>query len=91
MPYSNAPDPNCQESDQDSDPISRQIPPLCPETIDQALSDLKSPRETKNTEHARRLLSRVHAEHQGNNRREPKQQEMEKEVAGRSPNGRMQP
>jgi hypothetical protein len=90
MPHSNAPDPNGQESDQDSDPISLQIPPLCPKAIDQALSNLKYPREKKDTERSRRLVSWVHAEQQGNHRRESKQQSMEKEVAGRSPNGRMQ-
>ena len=90
-PSPNAPDPNGQESDQDSDPISLQIAPLCPEAIDQALSDLKCPRETKDTERSRRLVSRVHAEQQGNDCRESKQQDMEKEVAGRSPNGHMQP
>jgi hypothetical protein len=89
--HSTAPEPYRQESDQDSDPVSLEIPPLRPEAINQTLSDLNGPRETKDTERSRALASPIPAEQQRNDSRESKQKDVEKEVAGCSPSGRMQP
>jgi cytochrome c2 len=86
-----SPQPYCKESDQDSYPISLEIPPLRPKAVNQTLSYLNGPREAKDTERSRRLLGPIQAEQQRNDSRETKQQEMKKEVAGRSPNGCMQP
>jgi hypothetical protein len=88
---SSPPEPDAEESDQDSNPVSLKIPQLCVEAINQALSSLDAPGETKDAQRSRGLLRPIPAQQHGNNSRESKEHNVENEVADRSLNSRMQP